>query len=233
MPRHPKRGETREHAWQKGATSMSTVWEFTALAISLNASPIFLRALSPSPSSMKICSLSLSLSVCSSRNWINSGWFGDGNWESSVQSYTQKKRDLGRLAAWGFVIWFRIVTILHQFGKFLSWISEEKVPRFLVFFSQTNWTRDSRVIEQELSESGRRQVARGPYRTHASKRRTWFEEESFQPSNREAFWKWLPFCPICFHSKINSIVFKNPYFHLCFEKQGNKSPYLHYLFLFL
>ena len=161
MPRHPKRGETREHAWEKGATSMSTVWEFTALAISLNASPIFLRALSPSPSSMKICSLSLSLSVCSSRNWINSGWFGDGNWESSVQSYTQKKRDLGRLAAWGFVIWFRIVTILHQFGKFLSWISEEKVPRFLVFFSQTNWTRDSRVIEQELSESGRRQAAGG------------------------------------------------------------------------
>ena len=42
---------------------MSTVWEFTALAISLNASPIFLRALSPSPSSMKICSLSLSLSL--------------------------------------------------------------------------------------------------------------------------------------------------------------------------
>ena len=46
MPKQPKRGEMREQAWEKDATSMSSgVWEFTVASSSLKDSEIFLRGL--------------------------------------------------------------------------------------------------------------------------------------------------------------------------------------------
>ena len=73
MPRQPNRGETKEHALEKGATSISTVCEFTVAASSLKASAIFLSVFSFSKSAI------VDLSLLNLNSLSVYGRFGQGN----------------------------------------------------------------------------------------------------------------------------------------------------------